>query len=207
MQSFVKAYSLLALQVNWRRTVTFTSLSHCSSLAGTAFLASTVAWIVIIAPMSESHNPDTKHESELPVSKYGYEPWGNASQHSMMRMEDTQQNRGPDSTFDLYILKNSYGSDYPMTAVIFVSFIKSKWIREASEKAGEKFPCAIDCVHPSLSWTRKQHVGVDWFVYLAANVTFISGTLSIQSGRCLGREKNAKFSLLKLLPGYYMMIQ
>lgn len=69
MQSLAKASPLLTLQANWRRTVTSTLLSHCSSLDGIAFLAFPVAWIV-----SESHNPDANCEAELPVSMCGYEP-------------------------------------------------------------------------------------------------------------------------------------
>lgn len=191
MQSLAKASPLLTLQANWRRTGTSASLSRCSSLDGIVFLAFPVAWIV-----SEISQPWCKMWIRTSCFRvWLWTTWENPSQQDMMRLEDKQRNGGPNSTFNLYSLKNSFGSDNAMTAVMFVPFFKSNWLREASEKAGGKILAAIDCVHPSLSRTRKKHVGVDWFVYLASNVTFISGTLSIQSGRCLERQKNAKFNL------------
>lgn len=69
MQSLAKASPLTYLTGQLKEDSHFCITSPCSVLDGIAFLAFPVAWIV-----SESHNPDAKRESELPVSVYGYEP-------------------------------------------------------------------------------------------------------------------------------------
>lgn len=88
---------------------------------------------------------------------------------------------------------------YSMIAFTFIFFIKVTELKKKDQARGGGGKKKV-CLHYwfcsfCLSRTRKQVIEVDLFIYLPANVTFISDTLNIQWSRWLWREKNAEFSL------------
>lgn len=99
-------------------------------------------------------------------------------------------------------LNNTHNLDLLQDSFCFHFLCISHWVVEvgpSKRRKNKMFPrtalfCSLFCSF-CLSRTRKLIVEVDLFIYLPANVTFISETLNVQWGRCLWKRENAKFSL------------